>query len=917
MDNTDLRRLLGTGAVLARPIDLLTRSADASLYRIVPQVVVRPRTVDDVTALLDHATRTGRHLTFRTAGTSLSGQALSDDILVELAPHFRDHEILDDGQRVRSAPGVVGGHLNKLLTRHRRRIGPDPASIDAAMMGGILANNSSGMCCGVVQNTYHTLDSVRFVLADGTVVDTARSDADERLRKDRPGLHAGVAALRDELRADHALVARIRSKVARKNTMGYTLQSFLDHDEPVQILGHLMVGSQGTLGFVASMTLCTVPDPPQRSTTLLYFERLTDAGAAVDPLANAGAAAVEIMDAACLRSLDAPPPPFPIDDDTAGLLVEFRSDEDGDLAEAVRRAEGALAPFDLLSLPGFSTDSARRDHLWKLRKGLFATVGGARPRGTTLVTEDVLVPRERLAGGIADLQGLFTRHGYAGASIVGHAKDGNLHFLLAEDFSKARTVERYERFMDELADIIVGKYDGALKAEHGSGRNMAPFVRREWGDAAYGFMVRIKKLLDPAGTLNPGVVLNDDPKVHLKNMKPFPVVDDAIDHCIECGFCEPRCPSRYLTLSPRQRIVALREERRLETAGSEKAAELSALRADFDYEGIETCAGDSMCLTSCPVKIDTGAVMKALRRPRHGALARGTAAAAASHMGLLLAAARTGLFVGSGLQSTNAGAALVEALGGIGRGTPLPEAAPALPKAPTLRGRPRVVYFPTCLTRSVGALAGEPRRSLADSMGRVLDWAGYDFVYPDGVAGLCCGMPFGSKAFPAAAEKARSRATAALREASRDGDDPIVTDASPCAATLGVPVLDFTSFWARHVLPGHPELPKVNGEAILHPTCSLVKQGGLADLLAVASAHAERVFVPAAAECCGFAGDKGFFVPELTASATRAEADEVRGRMSEASRLVSTCRTCEIGMTRAVGRSYSSVIELVREAIDA
>ena len=678
-----------------------------------------------------------------------------------------------------------------------------------------------------------------------------------------------------------------------------------------------MVGSQGTLGFVAEMTLRTVPDPPLRATDLVYFARLTDAGAAVAPLAAAGAAALEIMDAASLRSLDAPPPPFAIGDDTAALLVEFREADGGDLDAAVQRAARALHAFELLRAPEFTTDAPRRERLWKLRKGLFATVGGARPPGTAVIIEDVVVPRERLAEGIADLQRLFVRHGYPGASIVGHARDGNLHFLLAEDFARKATVERYERFMDELADVIVGKYDGALKAEHGSGRNMAPFVRASGASRPMRVMVAIKMLLDPAGTLNPGVILNDDPKVHLKNLKPFPLVADSVDRCIECGFCEPRCPSRYLTLSPRQRIVALREEQRLLAQGAAGAEPLAELRRDFDYEAIATCAGDSMCQLSCPVRIDTGAVMKAVHGRERSAAVRAIGGAAASHMGATLAAARTGLAAGRALKTTAAGAAAVAALSGVPRGIALPRAAAPLPAPVAPRNRRRAVYLPTCLTRTIGALPGETVPPLAESMRVVLDWAGYDVVYPDGVSGLCCGMPFASKALPAAAAGARARTLSALHAASRGGEDPVVTDASPCAATLGTPILDFTAFWARHVLPGRAQTPKARGETIVHPTCSLVKQGGLSDLLAVVAEHSESVFTPAGAECCGFAGDKGFFVPELTAAATRAEAEEVRGRLSATSRLVSTCRTCEIGMSRAVGRPYVSVIDLIREAIGA
>lgn len=933
----DLAKILAPDRVLSRPIDVLGRSADASLYRLVPEVVVRPRDVPEVRTLLAYCRAQGRHLTFRTAGTSLSGQALSDDILVELAPHWREHEVLDEGRRVRSQPGVVGGHLNRRLARLGTRIGPDPASIEAAMLGGIVANNSSGMCCGVSQNSYNTLDAATFLLADGTLVDTSASDADERLRHANPRLHAAVLALRDEIRGREALSARLRQKFSRKNTMGLSLHAFLDHEEPAQILAHLMVGSQGTLGFIAEATLRTVPEPVARATAFLYFEDLVDAGAAVFPLAEAGAAAVEIMDAACLRSVDDVRPPCRIGDRTAGLLVEFRGDDARELEERLERPRRVLGRFKLLDDPRFLTAFAERDALWRMRKGIFSTVGGMRPLGTTLITEDVLVPTERLAEGITDLQRLFARHGYADASIVGHAKDGNLHFLLAEDFAQAGVVDRYERFMDDLADVIVGTYDGALKAEHGSGRNMAPFVRREWGDEAYGYMKRVKALLDPEGVLNPGVLLNDDPKIHLKNLKPLPTVSPAIDSCIECGFCEPRCPSRFLSLSPRQRIVVAREMERLRRLDTDDArATLRSLDVDFQHEGIETCATDSMCQSSCPVKIDAGGYMKVLRSARHGSIARQAAAFAADHFALAAGASDLAFLAARLLQSTDAGGRLLEgateALASLmpglvppfPRGSALPAAAPPLPPLPTGRSGRRVVYFPTCLTRTLGLLPEETAPPLAQAMIDVLEWAGFAPEYPAGIASRCCGMPLSSKAFTEAGDHLRSQTLEALRAASRNGQDVVVTDASPCAARLAeeasacessLRILDFPAFWAREVLAGRVDVPRITGTAVLHPTCSLVKAGGLGDLVAVARAHAEHVLVPDAAECCGFAGDRGFFIPELTREATRAEAAEVRATAPLEARLFSTCRTCEIGMSRAVGQPYSSLVALVHEAV--
>jgi D-lactate dehydrogenase len=938
----DLGALLEPARVLARPIDLLARSVDASIYRLIPRAVVRPRDLDEVRKLLEYCRAHGRHLTFRAAGTSLSGQAVTDDILVELGPFWKGVRILDEGRRVWSQPGVVGGYVNRLLARHGYRLGPDPASIDACMLGGIVANNASGMCCGVSQNAYHTLESMTVLLADGTVVDTARPDADARLRAARPDLHAALTALRDEVRADALLSEKVRRKFARKNTTAYSLNALLDFDEPSQILAHLMVGSEGTLGFWAEATLRTIPEPPARATALVYFADLAEAGRAVAPLSAAGAVALEIMDAASLRSQATDREyPFAIGDRTAALLVEMRAADAEALATGLAAAERALDGLGLLAPVAFTTDPAERDRHWRLRKGLFPSVGGLRPSGTAVVIEDVVVPVERLAEGITDLQALFAEHGFDEAIVFGHARDGNLHFVFARDFADPPTVARYDAFMKALVGLIVGKYDGALKAEHGSGRNIAPFVRDEWGERAYDVMRRLKRLLDPDGILSPGVLLTDDPDAHIKHLKPLPTISPTADKCIECGFCEPRCPSRDITLSPRQRIVVVRELARLGAAPGAEAAEWrESLRRDYDYEGIATCARDSMCQTSCPVHIDTGLLIKEVKAASLPALPRRVARTLARHYGAVVTSVRAGLRVAGLVRGLPGGRALVEGttavlrrmspdyLPRVPRDMDLPRAAPSLPRPPAPRHGRRVVYFPSCLTRMLGPLPGSTEEPMAEAMFSVLDAAGCDVVLPPRLSGLCCGMPFSSKAFHDAAEEASRRTADALWEASEGGRHPVVTDASACAGTLAdlvvarlaaagraLTVRDFPTFWARDVLPALPAAPRRAGTAVLHPPCTLVKQGALDDLLAVARAHAEAVYLPAGAECCGFAGDRGFVVPELTRAATAREAEEVRALGADGAGFFSTTRTCEIGMSRAVGRPYRSLVHLVREAL--
>jgi D-lactate dehydrogenase len=882
----ELERLLAPERVLTREIDRLARARDASVYRLVPQAVVRPRDVAEVQALFGWARRGGRHLTFRTAGTSLSGQAVTDDVLIELGPFWRGLEVLDEGARVRVEPGVVGSRVNRALRPFGTRIGPDPASIDTAMLGGIVANNASGMCCGVAQNSYRTLDAMTCVLPDGTVVDSARPDADDRLRRDAPAFYAGLLRLRDDVRSDKALSARIRKKFATKNTTGYSLNAFLDYERAADILVHLLVGSQGTLGFIADVTLRAVPDPPARATTLALFDELARAAASVPRLAEAGADAVEILDAASLRAIrDELGAGFDPGPQSAGLLVELRREEEAALADAVAALDGLMR--DAARPAEWSRDARERARLWHLRKGLAATTSARRPRGTAFLTEDVAVPVERLADAILDCQRLFARQSLPDTAIFGHAKDGNLHFVLAGDLRRPEAVARYDAFIGALVEVV-GKYDGALKAEHGSGRNMAPFVRTEWGDAAWEAMWRVKRLFDPDGILSPGVVLSRDPQAHLRGLKPVPAVDESVDACIECGYCENACPSRALTLTPRQRIAVLRE-----IAGVADPARRAALEADFAYDGVATCVGDGLCAAACPVHIDTGALMRERRGLEHGSVSHALADAASRAFGLAAAGARAGLTLGRTA------------------GLDLPRAAGPLPAPASLRGRPRVVYFPSCLTRTLAEEAGAVSR--AQAMLDVLDAAGFDVAYPAGLSGLCCGLAFESKGFADAAQRARDGTQRALQSAGQDAL-AVVTDASPCAAALAASgVLDFADFWAREALPRLAAPRRVPGPVVLHPACSTTRSGGIDALLQVVRAHAEDVVVPGAAGCCGFAGDRGFVRPEITESATRDEADEV-ARLGGA-RHVSTTRTCELAMTRATGRAYTSLVHLVRESL--
>ena len=911
--------------------DVMSRRAlahDASHVLLVPAAVVAPRDADEVARLLRATSDAGLGLTFRSGGTSLSGQAGTEGVLADVRRHFTGVEVLDDGARVRVQPGVTVRRVNARLARHGRALGPDPASEVAATVGGVVANNSSGMSCGTAENSYRTLESLVAVLPSGTVVDTAAPDADERLRTREPALHAGLLALRERILADPEQVAAVARQFAMKNTMGYGVNALVDFDTPAQILAHLLVGSEGTLAFVAEATLRTVPLRPHAATALLVFADLAAASRALPALVATGAAALELMDATSLRvGRTVPGAPAAVRsltvDRQAALLVEYRGVTQVELEGLAAAARPVLDGLTLDQPVVLSTDPVHRAELWKLRKGLYATVAGARRPGTTALLEDVVVPVERLADTCEALAALLERYGYADAVIFGHAKDGNLHFMLTDRFESAADLRRYAEFTEDLVTLILSR-GGSLKAEHGTGRVMAPFVRRQYGDALYDVMREVKRLFDPRGLLGAGVVLTDDPDAHLAHIKPTASIDASADRCVECGYCEPVCPSRELTLTPRQRIVLRREIRAAELAGDAVAA--AEIERGYAYAGEQTCAVDGMCSTACPLAIDTGALVKTLRRDH---LPRGAAVvwtAAARHWGGATKVAGAAL---------SGAAALPEAVTPLLRGAnraaravlgadAVPLWSAELPRGGTSRRRPAhggpaaAVYLPACVNTMFGPV--DRASGVQAALEALCAAAGLTLLVPEGIEGLCCGTVWSSKGVAGGLEAMRARVLPAIRAATDGGRLPVISDASSCTEgfarmvaadpDLDVRVVDAVAFVAEHVLPALGEHPRLD-TLTLHPTCSSTHLGLDADLLRVAREVARDVAVPDDWGCCAFAGDRGLLHPELTASATAAEAAQVVARGAQAH--ASCNRTCELGMTRATGVPYRHVLELLAE----
>jgi D-lactate dehydrogenase len=929
----ELEAAIGPERVAARALDLVRYASDASPYRSIPRAVAIPGDVEDVVSLLALARRTRTPIVFRAGGTSLNGQSQTDGILLDVRRHWQRVRVENGGAQVRAQPGAVLGHVNRMLARHGRRLGPDPASTDIACVGGVIANNSGGMRCGVVADSYRTVRSLTFVLPNGAVIDTATADAEERFAAAAPELARGLEQLRDELRADPELSERVARKFQIKNTTGYRLCAFLDADTPLEIFRRLIVGSEGTLAFVAEAVFDTVALGRHTTLALTFFEDIDAAVDAVQPLVAAGASATELMVAPTLIAAAWNMPGTPerwkeLPPQSAALLVEFRAEAQDDLDAPQAAAIEILSARAPLEPPRFSREREEVEMLWRVREGMQGLLAAMRAPGVSMIIEDVCVPPARVGEAAKDLQRLLGEHGFL-PGVAGHASAGNLHFLLTPNFGEQGDLDRYVAFMGDLVDLIVDEYDGSLKAEHGTGINMAPYVEREWGAKATELMWRVKRLADPEGILGPGVVLSRDPDAHLRNLKSTPEIEAAATKCIECGFCEPVCPSRNLTTTPRQRIV-LRREMARQPAGSPV---LRALLEQYEYDGIQTCAADGMCSHACPVAIDTGRLIKDLRAREHSERSERLALLFARRWATVERAARGALRVGG-----RGGGAPMRALSALARtavtqelipawGEAMPPAAKA-PLPATASEGAAAVYLPACVNRIFGNPRGSAEQpTLAEALVAVSARAGRPLTIPEDVPGHCCGTPWSSKGYRRGHAHMARRVAAAIVRWTGDGRLPLVVDASSCTYGLlsevgpqldeatrerfdRVEVIDSIAWTHDHLLPTL-EVERRAASVALHPPCSAIHLGLADKLRAIAEALAEEVVVPVSPTCCGTAGDRGMLHPELPASALSATAEELEGRALSA--CLCSNRTCEIGLQQVTGRPYGSFVLLLEE----
>ncbi len=927
----ELSKTIPSKRIITNPLQLLAYGTDASFYRLIPKIVVQVHTEEEAVEVIRQTGKLNIPVTYRAAGTSLSGQAITDSVLMVATHEWRKYTILDDeALKIKLQPGITGARANIHLQPFGRKIGPDPASINAAMIGGIAANNASGMCCGTDQNSYKTIADIRIVLYDGTILDTSDEKSKLDFTEKHPEIIREIEKLRDKIKADNTLTERIKQKYKIKNTTGYSINALVDYEDPFDIIKHLMIGSEGTLAFTSDITYHTVVDEKHKACTLMIFETIEKACEVVPMLKKTPVSAVELLDRDSIRSIEDDPeaPSYfrTLPETACLLLVEIQANEQPEMNEKEAIIRKAIEPYPTIQPYKFTSDPKEYNFNWKARKGLLSSIGGLRKTGTTCLIEDVAFPIDRLGDACVALKDLFKRLGYTDAVLYGHALDGNFHIVFSQDFNSTSEVQKYADMMDELADIVVNKFDGSLKAEHGTGRNMAPFVEKEWGEAAYKIMLKIKDIFDPHKLINPGVIINENPKIHLENLKPLPAANEIIDKCMECGFCEPNCVAEGLTLSPRQRIVIAREISRLKAFG-EDPSRLKQMLNDAKYYSDETCATDGLCGLVCPVKIDTGKFIKHVRHEEASDTAKKVASYIGNRMAGTTSAARGGLnfvhfvhsILGDTLMSGIASTMRTLSLKTIPKwNKDMPKGASKIKDMVINEGQvDKVVYFPSCINRSMGKSNGYEKGDveLTKKTQELLQRAGFTIIYPEGINSLCCGMAFSSKGLKEEGARKSKELEKALLKASENGKYPILFDMSPCFYTFheayenkDLKIYDPIEFMLDFVMP-KLEIKHPRNIVTVFPVCSVKKIGMEQKLLQLAKLCSKEVaFVDT--NCCGFAGDRGFTYPELNAHGQRHLNEQIPAGCKDG---YSTSRTCEIGMSEYSDINFKSIFYLIDE----
>ncbi len=898
-------------------IDYLSRFAlgtDASCYRYIPQVVIRAYSEDEIIKILKLSDKLNLPLTFRAYGSSLSGQSLSDSILVIATTNWDNIQINDDS--IKLDCGVIGSDANIALKSMNKKIGPDPATITMASIGGIVSNNSSGMCCGVKQNSYQTIKSIRVILQDGTLLDTSSDDSIKSFLKTHKHIVDSLLDLREQVLQDSTLCALIKKKYKIKNTTGYSINSLIDFEDIKDILNHIFVGSEGTLGFISSVELYSIKDCRFKACGLLFYKNILEASEAVKILAKNDEIiqSAEIMDYNSLKSVQnlkgIPDILLEIKEGYTCILIQTESDCKNELENNLAIIQDSIKNTNMILKPLYSQDENEFNKWWKIRKGLLPIASMARNDGSSVITEDVCFEIDKLGEGVSKIENLFKKYNFNGI-IFGHALSGNIHFIITPNLNNKIEKENFENLVFDMAQIV-SSMGGSIKAEHGTGRMMAPFVEMEWGKDAYIINQKIKNIFDSKRLLNPDVIITNDPLIHTKNIKEMVKIEDYINKCMECGFCEKACPSNTLTLNPRQRITIWREMKRLNNLNTKESLSLlKELKQQYEYMGDETCAACSMCATLCPLEIDTANIAINLRQQDSSKLVKHII----NNISFYSKSAVIGLNAihTLGIKPLNKlsikARNISKKIPYIPKNTPLGNK--FTPSIKSAQYKDSVIYFTTCINRTFKTNQ-TPLYKVVESL---CNKANIDIIYPKEINNMCCGKAFSQ--YKDLELQNTKKILQILLTTSDNGKIPIILDHSACSIHLQkilrdskLKIYDLPQY-IYEVIMQKITIKKIDENVAVYAMCALKKSNQENIIEDISKLCTNGKIIKNSVFCCGFAGNKGFFTPELNKNALKKLKNFYD--TTTIKRGFSSSTTCEIGLNDYSNIKWQNIAYLVDE----
>ena len=866
-------------------------STDASIYEVKPAGIIFPSGLEDARTVVEYAREHSVSITPRGAGSSLTGNAIGEGIILDCERYMDSVLSVDpEEQTVTVEPGVVLDQLNDRLAEKGLYFPPDPSTSSSCTIGGMVANDAAGAHSVRHGTTRDNVRSVKCVLADGTVATFDRLEGNQLeqvcSREDRFGKLARTVR---SIGQEHAIEIDKQYPDVERNSSGYDLEESVAADGSWLDLSKLIVGSEGTLGIITEVTLNLSELPETQAGALVFYEDVIAAAAAVESTLHADPSAVELVDADVLGyardawGFDRVP-----SDAGAALLVEV----EGDAADINDRIDEAIHAAKTDATVDVERASTAEEHetLWTIRKASNPLLN-RRPGDKQALSfiEDAAIPPEQLPDYLERIRDILLEY-ELNASVFGHAGQGVLHVKPFLDLKTEQDRERLDAVSEEIHEVVL-EVGGCVSGEHGDGRLRSEYLEKMYGETLYEAFQEVKRAADPNDVFNPAKVVPDsegqlvemDENLRFDGYDPGTVetalnfdaeggFDSLIEQCNGCSKCRTTdggvmCPSYRAeeeeVMSTRGRANALR-------AAIDGKLDEDALTSDwFESEVLDLCLACKACETECPTGVDMAKLKTELKHQKHQKNGVPLRSRLFANVRTLNRLGSTFAPIANRLSSFLPGRAVLERVVGIDRRRELPVFASESfqdwferhDAHPSAGNHGHVVLFPDCYMAYNHPEVGQAAVKL-------LERCGYAVEVPNV---SCCGRPALSQGMVEHARTDAAHNAEALAEYT-NSDVPILAGEPSCVSALqeyddlieetaSVPdaAESVSTFLLNEVREQLEDFGPVNGtgRVAAHTHCHATAKGfdhASVELLESAGYQVDVVD----ATCCGMAGAFGY-----------------------------------------------------------